>query len=66
MTDVNPEIVENIIEDAIESSAVTSSSMGMLRKLFGQQPNPIFIPRQHTKLTYAAQNRAAKKRRKQK
>ena len=28
-----------------------------------QSPNPVFIPNKHTKMSYAAQNRAAKKRR---
>ena len=28
-----------------------------------QSPNPVFIPNKHTKMSYAAQNRASKKRR---
>ena len=30
---------------------------------FFEKPNPIFIPKKHTKQTYAAQQRAAKRRR---
>lgn len=43
-----------------------ASQMGRVEDYSRSYSNPIFIPRKHTKMTYGAQQRLAKKRKKSK